>query len=105
VNDSKKSGILVRNVFEGSPAQKAGVKDGDIIVSINNTPVTDWTDYVAIVKQGTPYDMEVLRSGRELLTLHVDTSGAPAEPKTEADYARIIAQIEKATGDKKVFDN
>lgn len=105
MNDSKKTGIPVKNVFEGGPADKAGVKAGDLIITINNQPVCNWDDYITMVKRGVPYDMEVLRNGRELLNLHVDTSGCVEEPKTEADYARIIAQIEKVTGDKKVFDN
>jgi serine protease Do len=35
-----KDGLLVANVVEGSPAAKAGLKAGDVIVSVNGTGVT-----------------------------------------------------------------
>ena len=33
------SGVLVTEVFPGDPADKAGIKANDIIVSVNGTPV------------------------------------------------------------------
>ena len=33
-------GVVISQVAEGSPAQKAGIKPGDIVISVDNKPVT-----------------------------------------------------------------
>jgi C-terminal processing protease CtpA/Prc len=38
---SDKTPYIVVGVYEGSPADKAGIKPGDRIVQINNIPITD----------------------------------------------------------------
>jgi serine protease Do len=35
------TGVIIAEIFKNQPAEKAGLRRGDIIVSINNTPVTD----------------------------------------------------------------
>ena len=37
-------GVLVSNVVEGSPAAKAGLKDGDVITSLGGKPVQNGHD-------------------------------------------------------------
>lgn len=103
MNDFKGIGLLIKNVLEGGPAEKAGIRDGDVIISIDNAPISDWSQYAAAIKPGVPYDLEVLR-GNQLLTFHIDTSNSAYKIQSEADYARVIGQIEKAMA-KKVFDN
>jgi len=39
-----KNGVLVERVLEDSPAQKAGLKAGDIIVKINDKTINDFAD-------------------------------------------------------------
>src|SRR5665811_164646 len=36
-----RDGVLVRGVEEGSPAEEAGIREGDLIVSAAGAPVTD----------------------------------------------------------------
>jgi len=38
-----KPSFRIRNVVEGSPADKAGLQEGDIILRINNTPAYELT--------------------------------------------------------------
>jgi len=49
-NLSVKSGVLVAVVSPGSPADKAGVKAGDIITQIGSTPVTSVEDAFAGIR-------------------------------------------------------
>jgi S1-C subfamily serine protease len=35
-----REGVLVRSVIQGSPAERAGIKAGDVITQINRHPVT-----------------------------------------------------------------
>jgi serine protease Do len=57
-------GVFVQQVAPGGPAEKAGLKDGDIIVSINGKPVHDGNDLVNTVTAtpvGTSLSVGVLR--------------------------------------------
>jgi serine protease Do len=44
-----KSGVLVLNVYEGSPAEKSGVKKGDIIVEVDGVAIKTYEELLAIV--------------------------------------------------------
>jgi S1-C subfamily serine protease len=82
-------GVLVSSVDEGSPAAKAGLKAGDVIVKLNGTAVGDASALggaVARLSAGTPATITVQRDGRPL-DLKVTVEGtrsrrAPAGPTT-----------------------
>ncbi len=64
---SAKSGALVAQVFEDSPADKAGVKSGDVIVAVNGEKVSDTrqlTNRVASLPPKSKVKLEVLRDGK-----------------------------------------
>ncbi|MCA9518079.1 MAG: trypsin-like peptidase domain-containing protein [Myxococcales bacterium] len=81
-------GALVRKVLENTPANQAGVKPGDVILSFNGQAVDHWEDLpwlasTAASNQQVP--MVVNREGRQLnltvrLTSYPDGSRAAAEP-------------------------
>jgi len=68
-----RSGVLVRGVEEGSPADEAGIRDGDLIVSAGGAPVEDPDQlHEALVKAGPgKLDFGLVR-GAEDLTVKVD---------------------------------
>lgn len=57
----------VGEVIEGGAAARDGLKAGDEIVSVNGAPVTQWEDFVGIVRQSPekPLQLKVRREGRE----------------------------------------
>jgi serine protease Do len=63
-----REGALVADVIPGSPAEKSGIKRGDIIIAYDGKPVKDNHDLPAMVA-ATPVDgkvtVTVLRNGRE----------------------------------------
>ncbi|MDH5256969.1 MAG: DegQ family serine endoprotease [Gammaproteobacteria bacterium] len=62
-------GILVAQVSEGSPASKAGIKVGDLIVSFQGSPVSEVGDFrnrVAVTKPGTKARVDILRDGKKI---------------------------------------
>src|SRR6266566_1019493 len=62
----ERDGLLVRGVDDGSPAQRAGIAEGDLIVEVAGKPVTDADDLVeAITTATTPYDVRVVRGTEE----------------------------------------
>jgi serine protease DegS len=76
-------GVYVRAVVQGSPAQKAGLLPGDIILKINNETIVDDRmafRLIAKLSPGKSYAMEIFRKGEKLLF-----SIVPTERKTQAD--------------------
>ena len=81
------SGALVANIASGGPAARAGIKTGDVIVSIDGTTVDDPNsfDYRFATKPlGGNAQVALLRQGREM-TVPVDLQSAPDTPREEIE--------------------
>jgi serine protease Do len=66
IKDSK--GALINEVKDGSPADQAGLKQGDVIVEYHGTPVDDGVALQRLVTRtaiGTTVNMTIIRDGRE----------------------------------------
>jgi serine protease Do len=75
------SGALVQDVARGGPAEKAGLKPGDVIRKFNGRPVNDSTDLLAMAANtnpGTPVTLDILRDG-ESKTVKVTLEQRPAD--------------------------
>jgi Zn-dependent M28 family amino/carboxypeptidase len=62
-------GMLVSGVREGRPADKAGIKDGDIVIKMGELDIPDMMGYMkalAEFKKGDKVKVIVLREGEEL---------------------------------------
>ncbi|VWD28041.1 2-alkenal reductase [Burkholderia lata] len=84
---TQKSGAIVAGVLQGGPADKAGIKPGDILVSVNGDEITDTTkllNTVAQIKPGTPTKVHVVRKGKEL-DVSVVIGKRPPPPKQTLD--------------------
>lgn len=60
-------GILIAQVNEDSPAAKAGLRQGDVIVSLGGEPVTDigrFRNSVALLTPGSREKMTIIRDGK-----------------------------------------
>ena len=95
------TGALVGEVSPGSPAQKAGIKTGDVITSVNGKKVTDNRELrlmVGSMAPGTNAQIEVNRDGQKK-SINVDLAEMP--PGTTQEGAEPSpaepAQPEKAT--------
>ncbi len=70
---SQESAVLAASVEAGSPAERAGVKNRDIILSLDGTPITGGDDLIRLLagdKIGRTVEIEILRSGsRQALSL------------------------------------
>jgi serine protease Do len=82
-------GVVVDSVQPGSPAEKAGLKLGDVILAINGQPISSGNDLVQIVSSsriGSRVNVKYLRDGKTRTT-SVEV----------ADRNRIVAQQESRT--------
>lgn len=84
-------GTLVDSVWPGSPADKAGVKSGDIITTFDGAPVPDRAALSARLAQHRPGDavqVELLADGvRRTLTVTLTARPAKAGAATSPDKA------------------
>ncbi len=92
-----KKGVLINDVFDGQPAKKAGIKAGDVILSIDGIPTSDANSLkntVASIKPGKKAPVVLIRNGKKI-TLHVTLSS-----RDEKDIKKL-SQKEKESDDQK----
>ncbi|MGE2715209.1 S1C family serine protease [Mycolicibacterium litorale] len=80
VSDTGAAGAKVTEVKQGEPAEKAGIKDGDVVVKIGDRQVGDLDAFVVAVRQleigkGTP--VEILREGKPMTLTVEPIAGKP----------------------------
>ena len=81
------SGTLIAGVLRGGPADHAGMKPGDILISIESKPVTDSSsmlNLIAALQPGKIASMKVLRSQKEVL-VKVNVGKRPRQQARGAD--------------------
>ncbi len=69
-------GVLVNDVFDGQPAKKAGIKSGDVILTIDGIETRDANSLkntVASIDPGKKVPVEIIRNGKKI-TLQVTLS-------------------------------
>jgi serine protease Do len=82
---SGRQGALVSDVTSGAPAEKAGIRSGDVIVAFNGKEIRDEHDLpqaVASMTPGKTVDVRLLRDGKEMaiaVTI-AEMEGEPTKP-------------------------
>lgn len=64
----ERRGVLVAEVIAGTPAAEAGLRNGDVIIRINNEVVNDQRDLfqrIGAIPPGERVDLRIIRDGRE----------------------------------------
>ncbi len=87
---------VVGKVLENGPGARAGMREEDEIVSIDNRPVSQWEELVAAVRQAPGRDLllEIRRDGR-LLVLTV-TPDAVGEGPVKAGRIGVAPRIDRS---------
>jgi regulator of sigma E protease len=77
----------VGKVLPGSPAERAGVQEGDEVLTVAGQPVADFAALVAAVqpKPGARLEFGVLRDGQELVI--------PVEVEAQREGERLVGRI------------
>jgi len=81
------SGAIISGVLQGGPADKGGVKPGDILQSVNDEDIDDTTkllNVIAQIKPGANAKLHVIRKNKEI-TLNVKIGTRPPPPKQAAE--------------------
>jgi serine protease Do len=107
---SSTQGALVANVPPGGPADKAGIKPGDVITSFNGEKITDSTQLRNLVAQTTPgtrAKITLLRDGKEMEVtaalserpLTEETGAAGQEQARPFSHQRLGLSVQTLTPD------
>jgi serine protease Do len=95
-------GAMLSSVIPGGPAEKAGLKAGDIITEFNGRPVADSDALVNLViatKPGTSVPVTIYRKKqKQTLNVTVDELDLEAEQGRQANGRREPAEEPTATG-------
>lgn len=82
---NQKSGAIVAGVLQGGPADKAGIKPGDVLTAVNGEEITDTTrllNVIAQIKPGTTAKVHLVRKNKDM-DLDVMIGKRPPPPKQQ----------------------
>ncbi len=93
-HEKEPGGALVSAVKHDSPASRAGIEKGDIILAVNGKPIGDSAQLamtISLLPPGTPVNLKVLRDGTErdvsahLEEMPAETAKAANQPDDSQD--------------------
>ncbi len=95
-------GALVADVTAGGPAEKAGIKRGDVIVRFDGRDIKEWSELpltVADTPVGKKVDVTVVRDGKEKILkaeieeMTEEQAAAGTAPEAGADWGLSVQEL------------
>ncbi|MBC8259986.1 MAG: Do family serine endopeptidase [SAR324 cluster bacterium] len=91
-------GSIVTKIISPSPAESAGLKEGDIVVSVNQKNVRDSSqlkNYIAEAGAGIEVELEIIRNGKtEVLKVVLDERDSPpAVSQNATESASVLGLL------------
>ncbi len=68
LNLSQKSGVIIAAILKNGPADRAGMKPGDILLSVGDKPIANMSEMfnmIALLEPGSQVGVTVSRNGKE----------------------------------------
>jgi len=106
-------GVMIDSVFSGSPAERAGIRKGDIVVSFDRRAVENRNQFsvlVSTVRQGDTVPIEVVRDGEHVTvnTLIGDRdsylASADNQPSAPGEQTELLWGMEVSTFTKEIAE-
>lgn len=84
-----KAGTEIGAITQHSPAETAGLKAGDIIVSINSEKTADWNDVSRLIREseGKPVTVVITREGKE-----IEVVGQPERQEVKNIFGEVVEE-------------
>jgi serine protease Do len=89
-----KDGVLIRAIVKGTAAEKAGLKAGDVITKVDQTPVSNPGEVSSAVhsaRSKPTYTVDLVRDRKEM-SVSIDNSSANQSAPPRARVVRSITQ-------------
>jgi serine protease Do len=99
-------GVLVSDIYRNSPADRAGVKRGDVVLTVEGTAVATLSDYQDALAEFTTGDritLKLFRRGEEI-SLPMQPVSFPPELALETVYRRLgirVGERQRAGGQQR----
>jgi len=80
-------GALIAGVLRGGPADRSGIRPGDILLAVDGNAVRDSSSLLQLIsalKPGSPAKLRLMRERNEM-QLSVNVERRPAQPKAESE--------------------
>jgi serine protease Do len=98
---AKPEGALISEVVKDSPADKAGMKQGDIVLEYNKTPIKTLQNFrkdISMMAPGSTVKLKINRKG-EILTVSVMLGSATNNATSEGMIQKLGMEIDNLTPD------
>jgi len=92
------NGVIISQVLRGSPAQKAGLKPGDIILAVNGKLVKSSVDAVRYITQNPPGTELIITILRNKKTMNVKVRTGGYDTASASTYGADIRSLENRYG-------
>ncbi len=93
-------GLPILGTFEGSPAAKAGVRYGDVLLAVDGRRTSTWEEFVAARESSThdEFTARIFRDGKQLELSVVLGGSTPRQPAEVVDVIADARIIDPADG-------
>jgi serine protease Do len=93
-NLSEARGALVQSVDPGKPADKAGIRHGDVVIDVDGKQIRnnrELIDYISYLPVGTEVKVGIIRNGQRMV-LTARTAQRPNEGDREEESSRDVVE-------------
>jgi len=94
----RSAGALVARVEEGTPAERAGIRSGDVVIAVNGRPVSssrDLRNAIGLMRTGTKVELTILRDGKEETVTAVLDESQESPDRVRASRVPAGAELEE----------
>lgn len=108
--DEETAGVVIKQVTEDSPAQKSGLKNGDTILKVNETEISNLESLMSAVdaSEGNEVTLTILRTENADTIETVQVTPVERPRETHPDPAETALQLRKLgqwIADDQIIDN
>lgn len=99
---NKSNGALAAEITKGSPADQAGLRQGDILLSYNNTPIESIStlrNAISLMDPGSEVKLTVYRDGKTFPLIVKVGSYADVQGSNDQVYAKFGFEIDDLSSD------